>query len=345
MPDNAQWLSGNAERNYPFRATTLPELATIPVDFIIDLRLFLSARQEVEIFLSEIVFVEATDSYTLTFSSATGVELTGTLARLNTGRSRVGQKTVLGEGEKVCLFVPGDKWNTPSWNGAGDWTLTSTADVASLESSVVLPGPKTFRRIIIDGQTDPFAGAYPLDAAQSLVAGYNLEFKMVSPAAITNSGPQVEISAGPGLGSGYAPAEAPELFIRTISGVGPDEQGNVQLVTEDCLRISTPIFEGEPLPNTQEINSDCSVCCSCGKYREMSARISANSALTKELCDLLSAINDDAQEAFAIGQAYIRDKFDLNVAPLVIARDPQLDGNYLKFTVQNQAPYPVYSYT
>ena len=106
MPNTGEYLNENSERSYPFRSSTA-DAAPIPLDFIVSLRLFLSANQEVNVYISEITYNSTADTYFLEFSNDAGVVLDGTIDRTDLGAPRKFKKTVLGSGQTVCLFTPG----------------------------------------------------------------------------------------------------------------------------------------------------------------------------------------------------------------------------------------------
>jgi hypothetical protein len=179
------------------------------------------------------------------------------------------------------------------------------------------------------------------------VGGYNVALSLVNlaPADPRSIGElAVQLDTGPGLGLGFPPAEPVDLVLRTINGVGPDDHGNLILGARDCLRVFTPVLDNVPLAHTQQLDTDCSVCCSCSDYQAISDQIAASSAQIHTLCLQLAAAQADAVQAFTLGQNYIAARTSLDNASPVICRDPVLYGNILIFTVQNRAPYPLYAY-
>jgi hypothetical protein len=338
MPNSQEWLSANANRAFPFRSSITD--SPLPEGLILDLRLFLSALQEIDAYLSRISYDATADSYYLEFSAGGEVVLDGDISRRNGPISRVNKKTALGSGERVCLFTPGESWDDPSWNGAGDWDIQPTEQQSSFEQSTVLPGPASFRRLLIDDVTDPLSGAQPLDSEVSLIGGYNFGITKLLDGSF-------ELNAGPGLGLGYPPAdeEDSDLYVATISGVGPDENGNLQLSAADCLRVFSPLLDELPIPNMQQIASDCAPCCPCSSYRKVSAAITRRSRKIKEQCDRLAEIQSDAATAYQIGVDYIDTHVETAfVGNAAKARDPILGNKTLSFSIQNRAAYPVYAY-
>jgi len=346
MPNTGEYLNENSERSYPFRSSTA-DAAPIPLDFIVSLRLFLSANQEVNVYISEITYNSTADTYFLEFSNDAGVVLDGTIDRTDLGAPRKFKKTVLGSGQTVCLFTPGPLWDDPSWGGGGNWTENYTIADSVIETSAILPGPSPFRRMLIDGESDPRGGVWPLDISQSLIGGYNVGLSIDRDQNTFTDDGGILIEAGAGLGLGYLPLEEETtlLPITRINEVTPDEFGNINLSAEDCLRVFTPVFNGLPIDNALQIESDCIPCCPCSSYSKMSASISRRSNNIKAQCETLASTQADAAMAYRLGMDYIiLHRKNIIVSEGIITRDFILDSNSLIFTLQNRAAYPAYAY-
>lgn len=316
----------------------------LPQSFIVDLRIHAVRNPQLNVFLSLVSYDEAGDFYHLRFSTDAGPFLEADVIRLDGPASRVFKPVTIGSGTLSCTFVPGDEWDARTWNGTGDWVQVLTPDQASVESSLILSGPMAFHRLLIDESEtpDPLSGAWPLDTAQSLIGGYNINLLLVNPESGT---PDIEIDAGPRMGLGYQPPDIEDSVLRSINGIGPDGKGNINLSTEDCLRISTPVLGEAPLPHTQQIDSDCSPCCPCSSYRKMGAAITTRSRKIRQLCQQIAAIQQDAIAAYTIGMKYIDDHTDSTTdSATMISRDPVLDKKNLYFTVQNKASHQAYAY-
>ena len=298
-------------------------------------------------YVSEITYNSTADTYFLEFSNDAGVVLDGTIDRTDLGGSRKFKKTVLGSGQTVCLFTPGPLWDDPSWGGGGNWTENYTIADSVIETSAVLPGPSPFRRMLIDGESDPRGGVWPLDISQSLIGGYNVGLSLDRDENTFIDDGGILIEAGAGLGLGYLPLEeeTASLPITRINEVTPDEFGNINLSAEDCLRVFTPVFNGVPIDNALQIESDCVPCCPCSSYSKMAASISRRSNNIRAQCEALTSTQADAAMAYRLGMDYITlHRKNIIVSKGTITRDFILDSSNLFFTLQNRAAYPAYVY-
>lgn len=345
MQNTQEYLSENSQRNYPFRASINGVSPAVPKGFILTLRLFITGDQETTAWLSEIIYTQNTDSYKLTFSNAAGVILDGDISRLDSGSSRNAKKSVIGSGQKVCIFTTGDLWDSPSWNEEGNWTITITEAGGLVEPACLLPGPATLRRIIIDGIADPLAGIYPKNVTQSIKGGYNVSLSLSNNLYLIENDGSITIEAGNGLGLGSLPLEEVDVTLCTINGVGPDSNGNVNLTAEDCLRVLVPMSGGQKIENTLQIESDCMPCCPCESYQRMSKSIERRANDIQSQCESIAATQLDAAVAYGIGDNYIKaNKRSPKQTPLVIARDIMVDKNTITFTIQNISNYSLYPY-
>lgn len=348
MTDTSQteWLSGNRNIAFPFRSSTLSAGSPVPTDLLLDFRLFLTGTKEIEVFLSSLQYIAATDTYTLIFSGSETNEtlLSGNLTRLRPdGGSRVMNKQSVSSGPRVALFTPGERWDDPSWNGAGDWTKTWLPAESVLETSLVNPGAQTFRRIFIDGLTIPDESAWPYGGQQSLVAGYNAKMEVgAARLGVRGQQPAVVLRIGPGLGLGYPPSEnaGPVTHVATLHGAGPDKAGNINIRPEDCLRIFQPKTDEGVLRHRLQFGSDCNPCCPCGEYLNASRAVGRRSAKIKDLCNDLSAQLKHCETIYNDTVAEVNARRH----PLAVVRSVRATGSHVKFTVQNMTDLPIFAY-
>ena len=308
MAEFPEWPDENAARAYPLHEDGCP--AALPFGFLLDLRLFLAADLRVAARLSRVDYAAAADTYHLVFAAVAddAVLLQGTVARQRQGASLVGGKVVLGAGARLAILEPGPAWDTPGFNGLGDWSLVFPAGTARLLESTAAPGPRGFRRFLVEDEVDD--GAAPADATLTLIGGYNAVFSTTDdPAAL---GPRsvglanapvpadvVTVDAAPGLGAGYAPAAVAALLVRSFNGQGPDAAGNVLLVARDCLQLAPPVVSAvgggdAVLPHTLTLANNCGPCCGCDRYRAVSRAISRRNAKLQDRCNTLHALLDQA---------------------------------------------------
>jgi hypothetical protein len=283
------------------------------IGFIADLRLFLSGRHEYTAYLKSVSYDTESDSWTLVFADPLdqSVLVSGTLPRTSGGQRLT--KGSIGSGATVAVFLTGEYWGDPTWGGEGSWTKTYQPNASEVEASKTLGGPKTIRRIIIDGQQDPFNGEYPRDSNQSIIGGYNIQFSdssavqgtIISP--ITASGNPVNtvfVSAGYGLGDGEPPAsESSELNILTINGLRADESNNFVISSKDCIKVTVPpqTEDGRIIEHEIQIESECGPCCGCEGYRGIAEAIKLNYSKIVSLQSTLRSIYDSTYATYKQG--------------------------------------------
>lgn len=106
-----------------------------------------------------------------------------------------------------------------------------------------------------------------------LVSGFNIEQTVGEPKVVgllnTTS---LAIAAVPGSGLGrYPGCEEPDVFIRNINGVKPDEHGRFKLAATGCYWVRQPQerVSGNLLRltlATLQVGNDCGPCCVCDDY-------------------------------------------------------------------------------
>lgn len=318
------WSNEGENRSYPFQEPGAGE-SIPPQDFLLDLRMFLSGREEVGVYLKSAIYADGPDEWTLEFADpeTETVLISGTIARVG------GVRKILGSGASVCIFITGPSWDDPVWSGVG---VAYVATEAQIERSLQFSGPRTFRRVIIDGVTDPLSGALPLEAELKIVGGYNVE--------MSSRNGIVKMEAGSGLGAGYPPAAETPNYVRTINGQGPDDRGNVSLTGVDCYRVSRVRTEDELVPATVQIQSDCSPCCGCENYRKMAKAIERRNAKLIYLCGLANDAYSTSVSLFNQGVALINAK----TRPMIAVGGVSRTDTMLTFLVYNKSTVSAYGY-
>ena len=343
METTQEWLSENVERCFPFRDTESGQAQQVPFGLIADLRLFLTGSRQTDVYLQSLSYAAASDTYALVFCDMgdNSILLSGSIARTNEGASRVFLKQSISSGLRVALFTPGPLWDTPAWNGSGDWTQVWTPLESALEPSLVNPGPQSFRRIFIDGETIPPESEWPRGIVETLVGGYGIEFGR-SAGRIPSAQPSsiLDLNCGPGLGSGYAPVPAQLGYLATFNGQGPDERGNVTLEGVDVLRVTQPQAGGAPIPSTLQILSDGQPCCACDQYQNVSRAVGRRSAKIKDLCAELKSLMDQSSAVFNSAAAELNSS--INSGSMVRFLAATRSG--FNFSVQNTLKVPAYVY-
>ena len=341
MPNTQGWISENEARAFPFSADNDPGNHP-PEDLLVDLRLFLSANDEVEIYISTLSYDSTADAYTLVFSSVeSGVTLlTFTINRLDSGQSRVGKKITAGSGSTIAFFTPGPQWDDPTWVSSGSWTKNWSSIQSAVEPCTLWPGPSTFRRVLIDGTPSPDSDALSFGATQTLIGGYNFGISVAAPRLGSGTdGDTLELTAGPGLGAGFAPV-TPDSYIATINGVSPDSKGNINIAAKDCLQIAQPVAGEALIDNTLQLSSNCSPCCSCESYLKVSRAIGRRSAKLKDInLELIQVLTDSVT-------TYNKAAAAMNAValPVVTARPSDASSSSVMFVVVNGSRIPAFAY-
>ena len=302
-----EWTAENSQRSYPFKQPLAGSTLGLPLDFLVDLRIFIAGNQALDVILSSVSYSSSTDTYLLAFATQkdpTVTVLSGTVTRRLGPISRIWKQSSIGSGSSFCLFTPGPSWDTPSFHSSGDWIISVSA---KLEDGTVLPGPETLQEIRIMGKDRPMGGGKFIQ----LYAGYNCQISQTQKLQKDQPGINFLLEAGEGLGAGQVPSNGLPLEIRTINGVSPDDNGNINLVPQDCLHSAVPLLSGLPVPNTLQLTSTCQPCCGCENYRNMSRAIARRSAKIK---DLMNTLSQEYVTAVTQGNVYITQKNASNIS-------------------------------
>lgn len=166
-----------------------------------------------------------------------------------------------------------------------DFSFPAAPTDAILSPACVCPAIEKINRIIVrqpDGATKVLKGD-PI-----IQGGYNVETVQRSErqttgletGTTTDERPATYIAVNmvPGLGEGKFPCVG-GLGIKTINGVGPDENGNIFVDAKDCYWLERPLKSGmsapvyggtdytsELEPSTLQMHNNCSPCCACDDY-------------------------------------------------------------------------------
>lgn len=111
-----------------------------------------------------------------------------------------------------------------------------------------------------------------------LIAGYNTTVEVSTLSRTRRGGRKLTLSAVPGAGLGRYPAcVEPDVVIRRVNGVAPDENGNLAIAVAGrgdappCLWLERPVdsYDGGVAvvrDAALRLNDDCGPCCSCDDY-------------------------------------------------------------------------------
>jgi len=156
---------------------------------------------------------------------------------------------------------------------------------AWLESGVIHTGPKRVRRAFLK------IGNYLFELNDTILLepGFNINLthrQFGDPGYVPPDADAVRqlktvlIDAIPGVGKGRYLRCLPDPAIRTVSGVGADARGNLELDTRDCYWLEKPVASGpSPAPPESQVQevatvephklrmrNACEECCACEEY-------------------------------------------------------------------------------
>jgi len=318
-----EWLNENSVRNFPFTSSEDSSLESLPQDFILDLKMFLSKSETYPAFIKKISFNSSTDSYYLEIAlvSTNAVLISGAVGRLDNGLQRY--RIVLGAGEAVAIITPGSGWHNPTYGLTNSWEKVFSPSNTLIEQSLTSLNPLVINRILIDPSdvADPLNGAMPTDTPYTVTSGFNISLDIANSNedfinSNVASGASLVIGAEEGAGLGFIPYIQPPddlPTVKTINGKGGDSEGNISFNIGDCIRISQPtvgINNPQPLPATLQLESDCVPCCGCKNFNQVVLNLKIKHARIIEMNNKLASISATAIAKYNL----IKSKFE--------ARDP-----------------------
>jgi hypothetical protein len=268
--DSLDWTSLNALRRYPIReglsATSNDGYFTIPDNLIVDFTLSATSNVARRFFISKIfnrlneLTVEISDDLDRivgTFEIDGNSHITDKSYYMNVTNNYVGSNGKIEIGSLEGLL------GQPA--GSFSFLLGAT----ELEPRTIIPGISGVDRIKF---IDTLEGEYSMSGDVVLATRRNNKF---SYEISTNT---VIFDAGDDLGLNKACAEA--NCIKTVNGVAPNNNGNINLLGTDCLKISSP------MQYTLEMEDTCCTPCSgCSDLEELTTRLAS---LENKFLDLKS---------------------------------------------------------
>jgi hypothetical protein len=179
-------------------------------------------------------------------------------------------------------------WSADALDAFGSLSKSETdwGDPAWFEETVIRQGPRRVRRAFYK------AGVLytPLGSELRLAGGFNTDLTVKQDGDAVGFRADADESAAvrpetalllampPGGGTGKYLRCEPQDLLRTINGLGPDEQGNFHLNPKECYWLERPLLTdpvdgGEQVdkqatvyPNRLQLHSACEECCSCEAY-------------------------------------------------------------------------------
>lgn len=283
---NIDWLNANSVRKYPLRedAELWDDSRTfrIPNDLIVDLVWPVHAYAStdpskfhiaaISIFTTGVVITLGYDgtpigSATISVSSFT----------------RNSMHVVQGTGnffDSVGKLVIGSLDTVLSSAGAYSFGVTD----APIEITAIRPMLRNLSALYVQNGTELSA---PIQDDVILQAGRNMELRVVR--AIGDLPDTIIFDAidGAGFNKDCICGENPDLpAIKTINGIGPDEQGNLELFPDDCLT-----FQTDSGSHKITMKDDCcKPCCGCEELGVLRATLELMAAQVNALENLGSRV-------------------------------------------------------
>lgn len=168
-----------------------------------------------------------------------------------------------------------------SWESedlARDWPYYFEPTSAVLDARGLERLPPYVTQFAIINDLDDQDADTLIDPGQNVIwgGGYNAEFShlIADEADLNTEGAAyvrlIQLDLEAGTGDGRFPCD-PEILIKQINGVTPDERGNVTMDATDCYRLERPLenVEGQladVVKATLSIHNDCGPCCDCDSF-------------------------------------------------------------------------------
>ncbi len=123
--------------------------------------------------------------------------------------------------------------------------------------------PRRLTSVTVNGNTS--AGVI------ELVAGYNRELAVEPFRSGVRTGSRIVLGAEPGSGAGqFADCSEPDVLVRRVNGISPDQFGNLTLTAAGCHWLERPLtgFGATAVPSEAalRLHNDCAPCCDCADY-------------------------------------------------------------------------------
>jgi len=268
---NAEWLDTNARRHYPLSEEASVEDNTgsfkIPDDFIVDMVIPVHSTLNLDPSKFHILQL-AVFGTGVNISIGYDGDIAGTVAVPLAGFARNSTFFIQGVGDfsdVLGKIVIGNLSTILSLGGVYDFDVAN----GRIESSVAVPDIRGLSGLRIKSG-DAFSDIIQGDVA--FEAGENVRLDVVTIGdvsvltinAIDGEGTIAECECDQGI------ADRPG--IKSINDVVPDENGNIELVGDDCLEVNpspgdVPV---EIQPHTIELKDTCSKpCCGCSELETL----------------------------------------------------------------------------
>lgn len=275
--DNLDFLNLNSLRNFPIKEGKSREdllgVLTIPNQLIVDLQLAISYSAVTRYYISRITNLMSAISIEISDDSNTLIGTFSINVDLHTKYKRYDFRPApdfVGASGAITINSLDELLSGPV--GTYDFSIDNT----ELEMRASVPSTEGINRIRfvnVDGTSFTLTGDIEIDART------NLRFK-------DGGGNRVIIDAGDGLGLNTL-CQDTIACIKTINGIGPDEEGNFTLDFSDCAQLT-------PIPaNTGLLLEDncCKPCVGCSDLGDLTSRLMEAESALIQLRDYYTNLN------------------------------------------------------
>ncbi len=267
---NVEWLDHNAQRAYPITrdATAVDETETftLPTDFLVSLYLPTHWGLNVEpskFFLLKLVSAPQGYQLTIGYDAVGGaIEVaSASIAADNHHENKVYNLIGIGDYANTRGFLAIGTLENIEKEAAG--TFYFDLEGTRLESDVVRPNIQSVTSIQLQNGSEL---STPLSGRLIMQAGRNFRFRVEEEAG---EDPVVILDAidGVGLTEDCICDEGLPDPLRSINGFGPDGDGNMRVLGNDCLSVGGTV-------GTVTLEDECSQpCCGCTELEAITAAL------------------------------------------------------------------------
>jgi hypothetical protein len=281
---NIEWLNQNASRNYPFREdaslTDSTGISRLPNNVVVDFVFTAPAGLDLEIYLKTFLFGDGLIS--MVFADSSGSTVTSLTVDTTTHVENSGYKLV-GQGEyedAVGRIAIGDLTELSLEVPQGSYSFTQ--DNASLEVATIRPdirGVRALKLLYADGSE-----SQPIYGNVKLVAGLNVRLTRVDVG--TEQGIRIDALSNDLEEECDCDTELLNPTpIRTINGVEPDGNGNIEILTPG----STTDISGSTGRLTLS-DTSTEPCCGCTELEQLTESAQDMQTTLQRLAEIAEAL-------------------------------------------------------
>lgn len=286
------WLEQNLKLAYPFNDyVNIAKSGEFPIKFnqmVADATVTVRCSELVDVYLTDIIYGYDVDGIFYANIHAGIVPAGSNVEFIALEQLELEQSTTCeidGWFTVTCRFVRTDQTAYPNDFVVITLILWEESLISLLPAdSELLIDPVTFSSKVLN-QLPPRLDTLKIRGIDSVIFGQNL-VGQDSTGMLTTGGTNVKLSLGseitgrtdsvklkdirlgsvldieatPGEGEGRFYDCPQDDYLYSINGTGPNGAGNINLTTDNCIRVTTDTT------NTVGVANDCSVCCSCEDY-------------------------------------------------------------------------------